>query len=105
MITEDGLMKKKLEREAIKKKEGGKQQISNVIFIIILIYCCIFSGPLIISSAGDPTMEPPKFSIDLAPVDETAPISEEKITTIEADTKTPALETPVLQICLLKKLI
>jgi len=39
VITEDGLMKKKLEREAIKKKEGGKHKISYLIFIFVLIYC------------------------------------------------------------------
>ena len=104
MITEDGLMKKKLEREAIKKKEGGRHKISYLIFIFMLIYCFIYSGPLIISSAGDPTMEPPKFSTDLAPVAETAPISEDKINTTKADTKTPALETPVLQIFLFLKI-
>lgn len=82
--SDDSLMKKKLEREATKKKDA----------------------PLIISSAGDSTLEPPKFSTDFLPAEAvetskvvineepTSSVGTENVTQVEENNATPSIEAP-----------
>lgn len=87
----DGLMKKKLEREAA-KRDGGMPVLSNLV-METLWYSEIFLDLLIVKSSEDPSLETPKLSADFLPPIEAPsetskvvePVFENAVTPVEPD--------------------